>query len=137
MGSNLDKRAVLSSSWLQSSLTPEGASIKSARTNIYQHPHRRHFNVAAVFEWFGYQLLMWKQSVCLCRVLYAHTHTHTLHVCPMVLSEVQPEVSPTSQFVPMMFVPSKSEQLLRDLAPHPALSRSGTQWLLSCSLIPL
>lgn len=36
-----------------------------------------------------------------------------------------------------MFVPSKSEQLLRDLAPHPALSRSGTQWLLSYSLIPL
>lgn len=135
MGSNLDERAVLSSSWLQPSLTPEGAGIQSAHNDIYQHPHRRHFNVAAVFEWFGYRLLMWKQCVFALCPLCTHTHTH--HGCPMVLSEVQPEVKPASQFVPMMFVPSKSEQLLRDLAPRPALSRSGTQWLLSCSLIPL
>lgn len=93
--------------------------------------------MAAVFKWFGYQLLMWKQSVCLPLVLYTHMHAHTPYSRLTVLSEVQPEVWPTSQFVPMMFVPSKPEQLLRDLAPHPALSRSGTQWLLSCSLIPL
>ncbi|KAF3847733.1 hypothetical protein F7725_020761 [Dissostichus mawsoni] len=43
----------------------------------------------------------------------------------MVLSEVQPEVSPTSQFSLMMFVPSKPEQLLGDfdyLAKHGRLS---------------
>lgn len=96
--------------------------------------------MAAVFKRFGYQLLMWQQSVCVrlcvCPLSSMCTHAHT-HINSAVLSEVQPEVYPTSQSIPMMFVPSKPEQLLRDLAPHPALSRSGTQCLLSCSLIPL
>lgn len=71
--------------------------------------------------------------VCVCPF---HIHTHS-PCCPMVLSEVQPEVSPTSQFSLMMFVPSKPEQLLGDFGPHHALSRSRTQPLLSSSLIPL
>lgn len=41
MGSNLDERAALSSSWPLPSLTPEDASIKSSCAAIYQHPRRR------------------------------------------------------------------------------------------------
>lgn len=80
---------------------------------------------------------MWKRSVRPCAPCPLRSHTlaciHTPSAWPTMLSEV----CPASRSVPMMFVPFKPEQLLRDLAPHAALSRSGTQWLLSCSLIPL
>lgn len=61
--------------------------------------------------------------VCVCAVssmLCTHTHTQArLHTsCPLVFSEVQPEVLPASQSVLMMVAPSKSQQLLRDLAPR-------------------
>lgn len=55
--------------------------------------------------------------MCLRSVLYAvHTRAGLHMSCLPVFSEVQPEVLPTSQFVLMMFAPSKSQQLLRDLA---------------------
>lgn len=94
------------------------------------------FRVAVVAEQFEDQSPTWKQCVFVPSPLSSvpfHTHTHTLHVAPWC----DPRSSWRFSQRVMMFVPSKSEQLLRDLAPHPALSRSGTQWLLSYSLIPL
>lgn len=41
MGSNLDERAALGSSWPLPSLTPEDGSIKSSCAAIYPHPRRR------------------------------------------------------------------------------------------------
>lgn len=83
--------------------------------------------------------------MCLRSVLYAmHTHTHTqarLHTsCPLVFSEVQPEVLPASQSVLMMVAPSKSQQLLRDLAPRqkwntgPAERFPNTRMIHTCSV---
>lgn len=105
-------------------------------TNIYQHAYRCDFNEAAVVWISLTHVETVSVSVCFPLVLYTYTHSHSSNAIGTVLSEVQPELRSASQFVPMMFVPSKPEQLLRDLAPHPALSRSGTQWLLSHSLIP-
>lgn len=41
MGSSLDERAALGSSWPLPSLTPEDAGMKSSCAAIYQHPRRR------------------------------------------------------------------------------------------------
>lgn len=41
MGSNLDERAALGSSWPPPRWTPEDACIKSSYAAIYQHPRRR------------------------------------------------------------------------------------------------
>lgn len=127
-GYDLDERTTLCSSWLQSTLTPQGIDIKSA--NIHQRACRYDFNEAVVFKRFGCLLLMWKRSVgvCVCGCFHPlssmHKHSITcIHPPPppaslAALSEVQPEVCPTRQFIPMMSVSSKPEQLLRELAPR-------------------
>lgn len=77
------------------------------------------------------------ETVCVCAlssVLCAFSHTHTLSMSLHGVIHVPVGGLANESWC---LSPSKSEQLLRDLAPHPGLSRSGTQWLLSYSLIPL
>lgn len=139
MGSNLDKRAVFSNSWLQPSLIPEGARIQSEHTDIYQHPHTRRFNVAAGFEWFGYRYRREDRvCVCVCTVssMHTRTHTHARSVPPGVLWSPARGLANKSVCTHDVC----SLQILaavKRLSSSPALSRSGTQGLLSGSLIPL
>lgn len=77
------------------------------------------------------------ETVCVCPPLSsAHTHTLPVPVPKCYLKSSQRSLRQASSY-PWYLSPAKPEQLFRDLAPHPSLTRSGTQWLLSSSLIPL
>lgn len=70
-------------------------------------------------------------SACVSLLVLSNTHTHTrmhTHACPVVLSEVQPEVSPRSRFVP-----SKTRAAVERLR---SALRSGTRWTSSRFLRP-
>lgn len=124
-GYDSDERTALCSSWLQSTLTPQGIGRKSA--NIHQRVHKYDFNEAFVFKRFWVSVTDVEVECVFFLFFYplSSTCTHTLPASLTALSEVQPEVCPTRPLIPMMSVSSKPEQLLRDFAPRLAL---GQKW---------